>query len=256
LIGKNIKVAVSRYQFDINKKFTLWTGTSTYSYDWIRSVNQVTLAWRVNSNFSAGTNLSFFDQNLYNPDKGKDEHQQTFYAVMGLAYRKQLKGNTLVSFGINIKNITSSQEKILVESQKDPLPVILYLGGAFTKKFLLINSAKSYPFSVSVSLTYQDLLNYKYKTGIRGGLEFKLSDLSDLQIGYYYVTLDDGGSEENKDSMSGITFGAGIKIPLKSFLRKVPVALKINVSNIPQPSGSHLISFDRTWIFGFQLEKI
>lgn len=258
LLGKNVKVAVSRYQWDFNEKLKIWTGpNSSYEYEWIRSINQVTFAWNVKPFLSVGTNLAIFDQNVYQPDKGKDRHQQTFFADLGILYRKKFKWNSILSIGGNIKNITSSLEKFQMDtlSFKQALPVVLYFGTSYKQYMSFLVGEKSYPSSMTVSITYRDLLNYKYENGISGGVEFDFAGIIRIQGGYYYYTSNDYGLDINRKSYSGVTFGVGSSFSLIKPFQQLPVKIDVDISNVPQPPRSKSYSFDRTWVLGIRIAK-
>jgi len=70
---------------------------------------------------------------------------------------------------------------------------------------------------LTVTAEYQDLLNSKYRTGIKIGAELSIFELLNFRAGYFNVGIDDFGFPDNNHSRwKDFTYGFGFEIPFKN----------------------------------------
>ena len=144
--------------------------------------------------------------------------------------------NQKIGIGFSIFNILNSHFNI--EGNINELPVLSRIGLSHCLGYnglKLIDGLKS--FNWLIHLEYQDLLNESKRRCYRVGSEISLLEIIFLRIGYYYEELNDHNSPDvNENSLSEITYGFGIQIPIKT--NHLENFIRFDFARLEQPSYS------------------
>jgi len=83
----------------------------------------------------------------------------------------------------------------------------------------------------------QNLINYKYLTAYRIGIELTLFEIISLRFGRYNETRAAKESTIEVSHISEKTYGFGLNIPVeKLFKNNIPLTIRIDYANLPQPN--------------------
>ena len=209
-------------------------------------------AYKINEEFHAGVNVSFFDH-LY----GNKRHFRSPLIGLGLLYEKpvQLIKNTAVTnqlfrAGISLDNAAFIKVKWQFDSTANIFPLTSYfrLGGAYQfnlpAKWLIfskpLSGQNSHLLDVLIQLQYLNFLNKGGETsygkwGFNVGGEVVLAKLLALRIGYLYEKREGDTKRFNQSLIlslpyrKGLTFGLGLTLPVQSLSnKKIPFDLVID----------------------------
>jgi hypothetical protein len=85
---------------------------------------------------------------------------------------------------------------------------------------------------------FQMLLNSKYRSGIKLGMETTILNRFSIRAGWYNEKVDNFGfPAENKNQIKDFTYGLGLQMPLSSFT-KIPINIQFDYTSLPQVSYS------------------
>jgi hypothetical protein len=146
--------------------------------------------------------------------------------------------------GISLSNFTYSSVKH-GEASND-LPVVLRVGLAY---------ALTVPYRpapgglralvLQLHAEYKSVLNSGFHKGFRIGGEVLVFEVLALRLGHYGETLDDYGSDTNKDRIGEVTYGFGVRLPIDRITSKdVPLDLAFDMVRLDQPS---LVTTPKDW---------
>ncbi len=93
-----------------------------------------------------------------------------------------------------------------------------------------------YLIGLSLTLEYDDRLDYRYRTGWKTGAEFSLLEMINARIGYYHFTLNPH-YETSCGELTDFTYGLGFRLPLDLLLKhKIPLTIQVNIAHMLQPT--------------------
>lgn len=138
----------------------------------------------------------------------------------------------------NFSKSSISYESLYSKStSKGELPQTFNISSAYN--FELINDKDSSGLKshrVIFSSEFEDVLNSKYKTSVRFGLEYVFYKIIALRAGWFNTSeYDYGFAEINKSSREEFTHGFGLILPLELLTKnKYPLSLKLDLVNLKQ----------------------
>jgi hypothetical protein len=204
-------------------------------------------------NLSVGANLNMMVW------KYLDDEPRSFlpYLDLGARYTVETGGGSPgapdgITFGLGITNAFFQRIEFGKDTirSKGALPVIARLGAAYQ-----LHRNISYPgigegaFDFLVQAEVQDLLNNEFYSAFRLGTEVVLLDAFAFRLGYFTIGVDDfNNPQDNLSRVNDITFGGGLKIPLKKMSKgKIPASALLDVTILKQPpytvSGPRMPNF-------------
>lgn len=116
------------------------------------------------------------------------------------------------------------------------LPVVSRLGAHYSFMFNPSRPDSLHWLECIVQTEVEDLLNSKYLTSLKGGLEIKVLELIALRAGYYTQKLHDFYIPgENYARISDFTYGIGLELPLEKLTHhKFPMNIYFDYTSLPQ----------------------
>lgn len=242
-----LSVAVSRNHFTYGEPVTLTDsiGNPLKEVDPFDENYSISIASEPIKNLLIGFNVNYF---IWQPLVEKST--TTFYDFgvikkFSLPNRNQFKHS--FSIGSSIANLNSAkvQFRELGDENDNSLPVITRYGANYqvsADKKILIDTLTT--FKLLVQGEVQDLLNSKFESTLRAGMEIQLLEILSLRMGYYKELVDDYGSPEtNYGEISSFTYGLGIQAPLHK-LTRLPLIINFDYTSLPQePFASNSPSF-------------
>lgn len=225
-------------------------GDQTGSYTPHLSNYRLNLSSEVMENFFVGANLNLLQPRytsgvLTVGNERGSEQKDVFYFDLGVIKSFGIKKKSMdhkFNIATSMMNVNFAEYAAADSDQGDPLPVILRIGAAYDLSIddkSISPKLKSYNFLVNAE--YEDLLNSKYYSAIRGGLEFTFLEILSLRGGYYTQDLNDHGSVNNKDKVSEFTYGIGVNIPVRQLTdSRTPLEVKFDFTTLKQPSFTNM----------------
>lgn len=230
--GENIYAASVDDPFIFSRSITPTTTFITVSY-----------AKEIFTNLAIGLNFNFYSENLLDT--------KSYPVDIGLLkiipIKREQENKQRLYFGVSIKNAFGSKinysSQILMPgssfkfSFEESLPIILRIGTSY-ELFLLKHHylPNLYMFGVMFQIEYEDVLNDKYRTGIKFGSELSFFEIFYFRSGYYSFKVGPG-SVNGKKRLTDFTYGFGIRLPVDDFLKKrFPLAISFDLTSLKQPS--------------------
>jgi hypothetical protein len=233
------KMAIGPTTFKIN------IGGKRYPLDKPATTNfALSVAGEGFKNLYFGLNVNFYKLKAFND-------VPAFFTMLfdaGAMYKLDLKNGEKIDqylqFGLSVVNGTSSNLKLTSPDgieESSVLPVISKIGASYfldTK----INIPKAGKGSLDFILTveYQNVLNYAFRTGYNLGFESVLWKVLAFRLGYYNHSIDPGSFLNNKTQLTSLTYGFGLIVPLAKITNnKIPFNLHFDYINQKQPSYTY-----------------
>jgi len=197
-------------------------GNTTDGVDSYTSNVNITIANAISKDFSVGAGINYFTENY------STNANTAFFLDIGTIYKPSTNIFKDFTFGASIKNITFSI--VDYDSSEEELPVILKIGASNT----FTPNLPQQIFEITTMAEYQHVLNYEYRRGLNFGLEFGLAEMFYLRTGYYSHTINDYDFDDNKEQLTELTYGFGVKLPLEEYVN-FPIELQVDYANLPHP---------------------
>ena len=170
---------------------------------------------------------------------------RTFHMDVGLLYTFVLDGpkdapTKGVRFGASVVDFFSSDisfKSPLGDEASNTFPVIgRYALAYFNKRMIKLPGSQEGGFSFIGTVEVQDLYNSKFRTAFRLGTESKFYDVFAFRLGFYTISQNDMGIESNKSSLTTLTYGFGIVIPIEKISKgNTPINIHLDYTSLPQP---------------------
>lgn len=263
-------------EFVITDEYGNVIGTETYDPE--LTGYRLTLSSEVIKDLYVGANLNLLHSG------GKPEltvgnetgggNNDVFYFDLGAIKSFNIESKKLdhkFNIGTSLMNATFAEYSSVDEDQGDPLPVIFRIGAAYNLSVDDKNiSPKLNSYNFVANLEYEDLLNSKYYSGFRGGVEFTFLEIISLRAGYfaienrsYSTVLDTAGNvisyQQVGFNSNEFTYGFGLNIPIRQLTdSKTPLEIKFDYVNLKQPAlnerkddweNFHVYTITLNWIF-------
>lgn len=236
-LHKYLQVAFSQFHFDYGKTIVVNANKIPYS-----EKNTLTISSEPIKNLLLGFNANYF---IWQP--GIDKTSRTIFfdfgAIKKIKILSQKKIQKTLNFGASISNLNFSTTRAIFNgiSSTYHLPVITRYGVSYELNFgkmYFIDSVNL--IKILVQSEYQLLLNSEYRSGIKFGGEIQFLNLLSLRAGWYTEKVYDFGfPDANNNKIEGITYGAGLHIPLQK-LTKMPIDMQFDFTSLPQVSYSKI----------------
>ena len=259
-VGYKIKdyltIGLNRKYFDFGEVlFTDNTGNIISQRKSFESNYCLTLASQPIKNVFIGLNSNYLYWQI------ADIETNTFYWDLGVIKKFNLSQKETrqqsINFGTSLLNINGAKVvfKEFGSTNKSPLPIILRIGANYQINFqekILIDTLNT--FTILIQGEYQDVVNSKYESAIRSGVEIMLLEILSLRAGYYKeFGYDYGIPSVNYDQISAFTYGFGIQVPLYK-LTKIPLNINFDYTSLPQqPYSNYNYNLDNFTTFNVRL---
>ncbi|MBK7966165.1 MAG: hypothetical protein IPK10_13380 [Bacteroidetes bacterium] len=239
-INKYLSVALSRNHFIYGDNIFTDQNGNPLNIDEPYDENYcLSLASEPIKNLLIGLNANHF---IWQPT---DKKLTTQFYDFGIIKKFSLPSKNLFnrSFSIGASVVNLNNARITYyESQiknKNSLPVITRYGFNYQMSLenkVLIDTLTT--FKILVQGEVQDLLNSKYESALRTGMEIQLLEILSLRMGYYKeFVYDYDFPEVNYDQISSFTYGFGVQAPIHK-LTKLPLLINFDFTSLPQPPYS------------------
>jgi hypothetical protein len=236
-INKYLSVGVAMNRFSFGEiYFTDPTGyimgkASPYEVDYAFA-----FASQPVKNFYLGANLNYLELNY-----PMIESKGAFYPDIGaiklfeIGDVEKLKHKLFIGQSFSDFTKSSIKTSTLGIEYKNELPFISRTQVGYS--IIIADSAITKNQEATFIFEYEEVLNSKYQTAIRFGIEYKLFKIIALRGGYYRFNVYDFGLPEyNKSDASSFTYGFGIILPFESISKnKLPLTLKFDFVNLQFP---------------------
>lgn len=253
-INKKIQFAFTRFRFDYVNTPIMGVENHPYSETF-----SLTLSSEPLRNLYVGLNINeFVLQNGFGKPTLTPDFD--FGVIKKILLHQTNKVLHSVNIGASIFNFNYASIKLQPTTQIEKLPVITRIGANYQfslSKNILFDSLRTIKFLIQSE--YQKLLNSEYNTAIRAGCEIQIFEILALRVGYYNEKVYDYGIPEyNVKTISDLTYGFGLQIPL-SKLTKIPININFDYTSLPQVSYSKIMTdWDNftsynlrvNWLFG------
>jgi hypothetical protein len=237
-LNRYFTIALSQYKFDFGK-----TAIANAVKKPFTERNTLTIASEPVRNLLVGVNANYF---VWQP--GSVEKKSTAVYIDAGIIKKMIfvqgqKNRHSLSAAASISNINKAHTNATFSgvSSRYYLPVIARYGLSYQwayGKMFFIDTASI--FKLLLQAEYQQVVNSKYRSGIRLGAELTLLNLLALRAGWYNEKIYDNGFPElTKSLLKEFTYGAGLHIPLYA-LAKIPVAVTVDYTSLPQANYSRV----------------
>lgn len=109
----------------------------------------------------------------------------------------------------------------------DFMPALMRAAGAYE---LIFNphELKRNPLSVLLTAEYQNAVNHKYYNSVKFGLELTALEILKIRAGQYSESLNDGSRKDYEKSISGTTWGIGLRLPIYKASKSLPFEVNID----------------------------
>lgn len=232
---KYFQISVSQFQFNLGKTPIINATKTPY----VES-NSLTISSEPIKNLLVGLNANYF---IWQP--GIDKTSKTLYFDFGLIKifpifsTKQLHQTLKLATSVSNVNYASTTAVFNNISEKYHMPVITRYGASYQAaigRYHLFDSTNFLKYSILAE--YQLLLNSSYRSAIKFGCEITWANFLSIRTGWYREKVYDFGlPDENNNSIAGLTYGAGLRMPLYSVF-KVPFTAQFDFTSLPQVSYS------------------
>ncbi len=251
-VGYKIKdyltIGLNRKYFDFGKVlFTDNTGNIISQRKSFESNYCLTLASQPVKNVFIGLNSNYLYWQL------ADTETKTFYWDLGIIKKFNLSQKETrqqsINLGTSLVNINGAK------LDRSSLPIILRIGTNYQINFqekILIDTLNTV--TILLQGEYQDVVNSKYESAIRSGIEIMLLEILSLRAGYYKeFGYDFGIPSVNYDHISAFTYGFGIQVPMYK-LSKIPININFDYTSLPQqPYSNYNYNLDNFTTFNVRL---
>ncbi len=205
----------------------------------------VSVTYSTNSSkpFILGVRLNKLEWSIRLPDGSSPE----FYPV-DLGFLTNLGGsdkhNSKIQIGLSASNVFNSEWKY--DSDKLDLPSIGRIGIMYLADYFPSNKDdyKSL-INLQLSVEYQYLFNYDYRSCYKMGGEIGLMDMFYFRAGYFKDDLNENFGLNSLDYIEDFTFGMGLKLSLQQFteLNDIPITILVDYFDQQQPSYTSDMTF-------------
>ncbi|MBK9636863.1 MAG: PorV/PorQ family protein [Bacteroidetes bacterium] len=252
-----LTIGLNRKHFNFGEDFHVTdnTGNPLMIGESFESNYCLTLASQPIKNLFIGLNSNYFEWQIV------DINANTLYWDLGiikkfnLAQKETIKQS--INLGTSLVNINGAKIEIneFGNKYRSRLPMILRIGANYQihlQQKILIDTLNS--FTVLIQGEYQDVVNSKYESAIRSGIEFMLLEILSLRAGYYKeFEYDYGIPSVNYDQISAFTYGFGIQVPLYK-LTKIPLNINFDYTSLPQqPYSNYNYNLDNFTTYNVRL---
>lgn len=199
-------------------------------FDSYTSIYMLNYSYMIMDNFSAGINISFFN------DKFLSEYDnKTPLLDIGFLKKISIASNEQnIYAALSCGNILNSAVKFkgYNSGHTDYLPVVLHVAGAYE---LLYNPAKTdlIPLAFTLCAEYQDVLSHKYYTRMQVGAELSFLEILKVRAGHYDIKDPYYYPQPGADNVSAVTYGFGLSLPFDKFMNNIPLELSADYSKLP-----------------------
>jgi len=172
-------------------------------------------------------------------DHEKFEHGLNLgVSIMNFTNSKMDSGRFALGFHDEINSI-SYYNKITSETQ---LPVIARYGICYHCQYSPIPFEALNVFQGIVHLVYQDIINSKYYSTYKAGLEIQLFEAIAFRGGYYNRKKNDHGVNIFAGRIEEFTYGWGLQLPfIKLTENKIRLIVRIDYVSLPQMPANELV---------------
>jgi hypothetical protein len=237
-VNKYLSIAISRNHFTIGEPvgFTDFNGNIIHEGDSYEENYCLSLASEPVKKLLIGLNTNYF---IWHPvDKKRTTMFYDFGVIKKISLPSKKQYNHTFNLGVSIINFNHSKISFAFEElgSVNSLPVITRLGANYQisiDKKVLIDTLTT--FKILAQGEYQDLLNSKFESAIRTGIEIQLMEILSIRMGYYQESVFNYNyPETNYDQISALTYGIGLQLPFYK-LTKVPLIINFDYTSLPQP---------------------
>lgn len=259
-VGYKIKdyltIGLNRKHFDYGENlFTDNNGNIISQRKSFESNYCLTLASQPIKNVFIGLNSNYLYWQL------ADIETKTFYWDLGIIKKFNLSQKETrqqsINLGTSLVNINGAKVVFneFGNKNKNNLPIILRIGANYQINFqqkFLIDTLNT--FTILIQGEYQDVVNSKYESAIRSGVEIMFLEILSLRAGYYKeFGYDYGIPSVNYDQISAFTYGFGLQVPLYK-LTKIPLNINFDYTSLPQqPYSNYNYNLDNFTTFNMRL---
>jgi|GEM_PF-1914659 len=228
-LGRYGTVGFSRFFFDRAPESAQYDDAIVERRD-DTALYSMNYALRIGHWIDAGVTVHLFRRLMSEPDFEWD--MRGWPVDIGLFRAVSLGESGSLQLGASLSNLNGV--KVGIENQRDALPQILRLGGSYIANF---SEDRVEPLMrLLVTGEYQALLNSDFHRAWRVGLEALLWEVLALRVGGYRESLDDHGIARNPDALTEFTYGAGLVVPLKTWMPELPDwVIRLDYTHLPQP---------------------
>ena len=188
-------------------------------------LSTLALVYQISDNLSLGSNVRQFALDLGERTDEQGNNLESSFSqwyidfTFATRFPYQLEGaDARFSTGLTLENIfrqvldltgSTSGQNTQIEL---PSIVTVAVNNALVwesgSNFLLTEN-----FSWNLLGEYQNVINHDFRTRFSLGTQVGFNDILFLRAGYFYETLNDLNSSENKSSLSEFTYGLGLDLP-------------------------------------------
>lgn len=248
-VNPKLSFGFSRNNYSSGNRFSLFDASTNQvtsrAIDNEDISTQYTLigAYEIFRNLSIGLNINYLEwelQDLFSDELWSfDVGLQKKFDLMNSQTQQQN-----VILGASVVNVLEAQTSyndslgILAEGS---FPVVARIGASYT--FMLdqdIIHPELNTWQFIFQTEYQSNFNQDLNNAIRVGAELTALELISLRLGFYHQSIDDLGSDDNKDIRSDFTYGIGLALPFHKILKKpLPLSINLDYTSLSQVSYSH-----------------
>jgi hypothetical protein len=176
---------------------------------------------------------------------------QTLYPIdigMMQIFRIQETKNTIqkITLGSSLFNLNNVQYTAMDVNQSESLPVILRLGASYNFQYTqrISQSHELRTLNLMSHIEIEDVLNSRYCTVIKGGLDLSFLEIFSLRLGYFSQNLNSENYPGNLSEQHQITYGFGLQIPLTKITKgNLPLRIKFDYTSLEQPAYANGTDF-------------
>ncbi len=197
-------------------------------------------AFSVTGAVQAGVNLNVFRWKLFDDVSASS----AFLGDVGATWTKELASSSntpaTLRVGASVTNLTFSSITFSAADGAEAsaeFPAVARVGVSYAvHREVSVRGAGDMPVALLATFEVQDVLNNEFRTGVRFGVEGRFYEVLSIRLGAFTHKLDDFDVANNKSTLSDITYGFGIAIPVSRFTGgKLPADVHVDYVSLKQP---------------------
>lgn len=242
-VSDKLAVAVSGHQFALGQTdFEINLGVNRYEVDLPKTNTlRATAAYNLLPGLTIGANIGLVGWKYINELR----RTRALNLDMGLQYTRAISDQLTLHSGLSLTNVSGTGIKF-----KDPadnvyqqdFPTILRLGAGLSGSMTPTVGTESLPIDWLIHVSFRDLLNNAYRTGVRLGGEFTLWQVLVVRLGYFNDNNDQQGFPDfNFARVKSFTYGFGAIIPTRRISQeKLPFDVHLDFVSLPHAQTSNI----------------